>query len=280
VEDPTQAIPRSWWLGGLAVASALTVVTVFMVFGIPAWMTLLAIALSSIRAAIATRSTGETDINPVSGVGKVTQLVYGGVAPGQTDTNLLAAGITGAGASQAADMMQDLKTGYLLGASPRKQLVAQLAGITAGILLCVPIYLLVTSAYEIGSDKLPAPSAFAWKAMAELLAQGFGALPTNAVWGVVCGAVFGALIPILRKTRPGVAPYLPSGLAFGIAFIIPAFYSFCFLYGAVAYAIWKARNPSDANALGFAVASGCIAGEGLMGIVTAGMKLMGLGPIT
>jgi OPT family oligopeptide transporter len=257
----------------------LTVVTTAIVFDVSPVLTVIAVLLSSVLAAIATRSTGETDINPVSGVGKVTQLVYGGLAPGQTETNLLAAGITGAGASQSADMMQDLKTGYLLGASPRKQLVAQLFGIGAGILLCVPVYLLVTGAYEIGSDKLPAPSAFAWKAMAELLSEGFGALPTNAVWGVLAGAAFGVAIPVLRN-RSARTAWLPSGLAFGIAFIIPAFYSFCFLYGAIAYAIWKRRSAAAATALGFAVASGLIAGEGLMGIVTAALKLMGLGPIT
>jgi uncharacterized oligopeptide transporter (OPT) family protein len=176
-------------------------------------------------------------------------------------------------------MMQDLKTGHLLGASPRKQLVAQLAGIAAGILLCVPIYLLVTSAYALGSDKLPAPSAFAWKAMAEVLAGGFDALPTKAVFGVLGGLLLGTAVPLLRAGLPRARPFLPSGLAFGIAFLIPAYYSLCFLYGAVAFALWKRRSPAAAAALGFAVASGLIAGEGLMGIVTAALKLLGLGPL-
>jgi putative OPT family oligopeptide transporter len=277
--DP-EGIPNSWWMGGLAIASVLTMITVQAVFGIDWTLTLLAIALSSILAVIATRSTGETDINPISGVGKVTQLVYGGVAPGQAGTNLLAAGITGAGASQAADMMQDLKTGHMLGASPRKQLVAQLVGIVAGVLICVPIFLLVTNAYEIGSDKLPAPSAFAWKAMADVLAIGFHAMPTNAVYAALCGLLFGAAIPLVRRLAPRTRAYLPSGLAFGIAFIIPAFYSFCFLIGAILYAIWKRRSPASATALGFAVASGLIAGEGLMGVVTAALKLLGVEPLT
>jgi len=279
-ENPKERIPNSWWLGGLAVASLLTMVTVQAVFGIDWYLTLIAIVISSVLATIATRSTGETDINPISGVGKVTQLVYGGLAPGQTGTNLMAAGITGAGASQAADMMQDLKTGHLLGASPRKQFIAQLFGIGAGILICVPIFLLVTNAYPLGSDKLPAPSAFAWKAMAEVLAEGFDAMPTHAAWAALAGLLFGAAVPLLRKIAPKTRPFLPSGLAFGIAFIIPAFYSFCFIYGAILYAIWKRKNRSNAEALGFAVASGLIAGEGLMGIVTAALKLAGLGPIT
>jgi len=275
-----EGIPNTWWMGGLLVASVLTAVSVQVIFGIDWTLTVLAIALSSILAIIATRSTGETDINPISGVGKVTQLVYGGVAPGQAGTNLLAAGITGAGASQAADMMQDLKTGHLLGASPRKQFIAQLAGIAAGILICVPIFLLVTNAYPLGSDKLPAPSAFAWKAMADVLAQGFDAMPTNAVYAALFGLAFGAAVPLVRRLAPKTQRFLPSGLAFGIAFIIPAFYSFCFLFGAILYAIWKKRNLANAEALGFAVASGLIAGEGLMGVVTAALKLLGAEPLT
>ena len=93
-----------------------------MVFDIPVWMTIIAIILSAVLSIVAVRSVGETDINPVGGMGKVTQLAYGGLAPGQMSTNLMAAAITGAGASQAGDMMQDLKTGHLLGASPRKRL--------------------------------------------------------------------------------------------------------------------------------------------------------------
>jgi len=278
-EDPRRTIPKAWWLGGLAAATVLTSFTAWHYFDIPPWMTVLAVALSSILAVIAVRSTGETDINPVSGVGKVTQLVYGAVAPGQVGTNLLTAGITGAGASQAADMMQDLKTGYLLGASPRRQFIAQLFGIFAGILICVPIYLLMTSAYTLGSDEMPAPSAFAWKAMADVLAQGFDALPKYAEWGALAGALFGILIPVLRVKVPATRAWLPSGLAFGVAFIIPAFYSLAFLIGALAYAFWRWRNRSSAEALGFAVASGLIAGEGLMGIVNAVLTLAGVKPI-
>ena len=280
IEDPKRAIPNLWWIGGLLLSSVLTVITAWTIFDITPWMTILAIILSSALAIIATRSVGETDINPVSGVGKVTQLVYGAVAPGQVGTNLLTAGITGAGASQAADMMQDLKTGHLLGASPRRQFIAQLFGIAVGVLVCVPLYLLMTNAYTLGDKDLPVPSAFAWKAMADLLAQGFDALPMYATWGVALGALFGILIPVLRKAVPKTAPWLPSGLAFGIAFIIPAFYSLAFLIGAVGFWIWKKQSPGKAEALSFAVASGLIAGEGLMGVVTAALKLLGVEPLT
>lgn len=127
------AIPTAWWTSGLALGAILVSISAYVLFDIPVWMTLIALVLSSILAAIAVRSTGETDINPVGGMGKVTQIAFGAVSPGSVSTNLMAAGIAGAGASQAGDMMQDLKTGKLLGASPRAQFKAQLLGIPFGV---------------------------------------------------------------------------------------------------------------------------------------------------
>ncbi len=265
LEDPAEAIPNSWVALGLAFASLLTIVSAKMLFEIPIWMTILAVAMSSVLAMIAVRSTGETDINPIGGMGKVTQLVYGGLAPGQVSTNLMSAAITSAGASQAGDMMHDLKAGYLLGASPRKQLVAQLIGVGVGIISCVPIYILFQNRYEIGGAEYPAPAAFAWKSMAEVLAQGLDALPTHALPAVVAGLVFGALVPILRKAFGWT--WLPSGLAMGIAFIVPAYYSINMFLGALLYKAWERGNKAAAGALGFAVASGLIAGDGIMGVL-------------
>ena len=242
-------------------------------------MSILAVALSFVLSIVAVRSTGETDINPVGGMGKVTQLVYGGVAPGAMDTNLMAAAITGAGASQAADMMQDLKTGHLLGASPRKQLMAQLCGLLAGIVFVIPVYYVVTEAWELGSDKLPAPAAFAWKAMAEVLNQGFDALPPMAVEAVMWASLFGIAIPIIRKFKPNW-DWVPSGLAAGIAFIIPAYYSLVMVYGCIAYLIWKKRNPTAVEKFNFALASGLVAGEGLMQILNAVLALLKVPTLT
>lgn len=276
LEDPRQAIPNSWWMGGLALATVFTSLTLYYFFDIQIWMTVLAILLSSVLAAIATRSTGETDINPISGVGKVTQLVYGGLAPGQTVTNLMTAGVTGAGAAQAADMMQDLKTGHLLGASPRKQFIAQLIGIGAGVLVCVPIYFLVTGADLVGEGRLPAPGARAWGAVALVLSQGLHTMPRHAGWAALLGLLIGVAIPLLARSSPRLKRVLPSGLAFGIGFIVFGSQSLCFLYGAIAFAIWKRGSPAAAAALGLAVASGLIAGEGLMGVITAGLKMLGV----
>ena len=274
--NDADAIPNSWWIGGLAAGTGLTMVIGYFVFDLAPWLTFIAVALSAVLAIVATRSTGETDINPIGGMGKVTQLVYGGIAPGQTSTNLMAAAITGAGASQCADMMQDLKTGYLIGASPRKQFLAQLVGICAGVILVVPVYYLFTAGYELGGEKLPAPAAFAWKAMAELLTLGLDALPAMAAEAAFVATLIGVALSLLQRVEK-FKPYCPSGLAMGIAFIIPAYYSFVMFYGVVAWWIWKRKSPSQVDRFNFALASGLVAGEGLMGIVNAALTIFGIG---
>ncbi|NUM33774.1 MAG: OPT/YSL family transporter [Candidatus Brocadiae bacterium] len=271
----SEAIPNSWWLYGLLAGSLLTIFISSIAFDIQWYFGLLAIALSAVLAIVAVRSVGETDINPIGGMGKVTQLVFGIFAPGHTPTNLMSAALTGAGASQAADIMQDLKTGKLLGASAKKQFIAQLIGICTGVVCVVPVYYIFSSAYKIGDEQLPAPAAYAWKAMAELLAKGFDALPPYSVPAVLIATFLGAMIPILKKLQVG-EKYLPSGLAMGIAFIIPAYYSFVMLYGLVIWLIWKKIAPKNNEDMTFSLASGLIAGEGLMGIVNAILTMMGI----
>ena len=286
VDTAPDVIPTSWWVGGLAVATVFVCGMAWWLFGIPPYFTVIAVALSALLAAIAVRSTGETDINPIGGMGKVTQLAFAALSPGALSTNLMSAAVTGAGASQAGDMMQDLKTGYLLGASPRKQFLAQLVGIGAGVLVCVPAYLLFAQAYDIGGMKqhlenapepLPAPAAHAWKGFAELLANGLDSLPQGALYAVIGGAILGAALPILRSLLSDKAKvWVPSGLAMGIAFIVPAYYAILMFVGSLFLVIWKRVSPAGAAAMAFAVASGLVAGEGLMGVVRAILQISGV----
>jgi uncharacterized oligopeptide transporter (OPT) family protein len=270
--DDREQIPNSWWIGGLAAGSLVTITVSSIVFDIAWYETLIAIALSFVLAVVAVRSLGETDINPMGGVGKVTQLAFGAISPGQMVTNLMSAGITNGGAAQAGDMMQDLKTGYLLGASPRKQFWAQLIGVCVGLVPSVLVYYMFTGAYKLGDKELEAPAAFAWKAMAELLVAGFDALPPHAELAVAIAAAVGVILPVLRRIE-GLKTYVPSGLAMGIAFIITPSHSLVMFYGLVIWLIWKALWPAATEKYTFAVASGLIAGEGLMGIVNAGLTI-------
>jgi uncharacterized oligopeptide transporter (OPT) family protein len=76
-----------------------------------------------------------------------------------------------------------------------------------------------------------------------------------------------------------VRGYLPSGLAFGIAFIVPAYYAVAMFIGSMILVAWKRSRPVQAKDLAFSVASGLVAGEGLMGIVTAILTLLKVDPL-
>jgi uncharacterized oligopeptide transporter (OPT) family protein len=82
-------------------------------------------------------------------------------------TNLMTAGITPGAASSSADLLTDLKCGYLLGANMRKQFLAQFLGVFAGTAIVVPaFYIIVPNVSVLGSDQFPGPSAQVWAGVA------------------------------------------------------------------------------------------------------------------
>jgi OPT family oligopeptide transporter len=267
-------IPWYWAVIGLILSTIMLTLIGHFVFDLKYYFVWASLPLGALLSIIATRCAGETDINPVGGMGKVTQLVFAGLAPRQITTNLLSAGVVAAGASQCGDMMQDLRTGYILRVSPKKQFIAQSVGIVCGILFCVPIYKLYDAAYHIGGEQLPAPAAHAWKSVAEILAKGFDALPLHSGWGILGGAIFGAVVSLLGKIvayfgGEDKASWVPSALAFGIGFIVPPKQSISMFAGSMLHLVWKRGWPQQAQKYFFAVSSGMIAGEGLMGIFVA-----------
>ena len=84
-------------------------------------------------------------------------VIFYGIAPTNMTTNLMTASITAGAASHSADLLTDLKSGYLLGGNPRKQTIAQLFGVLAGTLLCVPVYAIIAQPGKLGSAELPRP---------------------------------------------------------------------------------------------------------------------------
>lgn len=71
------------------------------------------------------RALGETDLNPVSAIGKISQLLFGLIQPNNVVANLIAGGISEAGAMQCGEIMQDFKTGYLHHVSPKSMFYGQ-----------------------------------------------------------------------------------------------------------------------------------------------------------
>jgi uncharacterized oligopeptide transporter (OPT) family protein len=153
----TQQVPGLWWTSGLGVSTVFCAAVVSPLFGIPFYMPIIAVFFSVFVSILNVRALGETDLGPVSGIGKVSQLLFAVVAPGNVVANLIAGAISEAGAMAAGDLMQDLKCGHLVGASPRAQFYGQLIGTFFSIFCSVAAWTLYSSAYEIPGDQFPAP---------------------------------------------------------------------------------------------------------------------------
>ena len=277
-DDPLERIevPPTWFVGGMAFSTVGLVIVGYFAFGISPWLSMLAVALSFVLAIVACRATGETDTTPVGALGKITQLTYGALAPSNLTTNLMTASITAGAAGSAADLLTDLKSGYLLGANPRKQFLAQLSGTVVGTLVVVPaFYKLVPDPSVLGSDRFPAPAAQVWRGVAEVLARGVHSLHPTARWAMLVGALVGVVLPLLENAFPKHRKYLPSAMGLGLALVIPAFNSISMFLGAVMAALWMKRNSENAERYTIPIASGIIAGESLLGVAVALLSAYG-----
>jgi uncharacterized oligopeptide transporter (OPT) family protein len=190
--------------------------------------------LSFLLALVACRVTGETDTTPVGAMGKVTQLIFGALHPGNVNVNLMSANITAGAATSSADLLTDLKSGYLLGANPRQQFLAQFSGIFVGTVVSVLAFaLLVPNAQVLGTDQFPAPAAQTWAAVARALGQGLSSLEPVKLWLIVAGGVAGVALTLAPVLFPKYEKYLPSASAFGLAWVFHWYYGLLFFLGAL-----------------------------------------------
>jgi len=276
--DPLEAIevPSTWFLGGVLVLGTAIVFLGHAVFGISWWMGIIAVLATFLLVVVAARATGETDVTPVGPISKITQLAFGAIKPGDVTVNLMTANITAGATSHAGDLLTDLKSGYLLGANPRQQFIAQFFGVLAGGLVVVPaFFFLIPTADALGGEKWPAPAALVWRGVAELLAKGPAALPQSAQIGLAIGAALGIVLVMLERAFPKRAKYIPSPVGLGMAFTFNGFYSISFFLGAcIREGLARARPKLNA-AYTVPVSSGIIAGESLMGVAIAVLTVLG-----
>ena len=270
--DPMERIevPGSWFITGYVLLGATAIVLGNRLFHIHWWMGLIAVIATFFLVVVSARATGETDITPVGPLSKITQLTFGAIAPGNIPTNLMTANITAGATSAAGELLQDLKSGYLLGAKPRQQFIAQLFGVVAGAFIVVPVYfILIPSTDLLGGEKWPAPAALVWRGVAELLAKGVGALHPTARIGLVIGGTLGIILPLLEMRFPKQKKFIPSATGVGLAFTINGFNSISMFIGAC-IALWLSKaKPAVHEKFTIPVSSGLIAGESLMGVVLA-----------
>jgi putative OPT family oligopeptide transporter len=211
--------------------------------------------------------------NPVSGMTittlLITCLVF--VMLGWTERTYLIAALTmsvvaNVAIALAGTTSQDLKTGYLLGATPRLQQIGEIIGVIVPALAIGGTLYLLNRAYGFGSSQMPAPQG----TMMALIAKGViqGDIPTTLV---IVGVIIGLLLEMLRL------PILP----FAVGLYLPLSLSTGMMVGGLVSAVVKKRERTTSSTdRGVLAASGFVAGDACTGVVIALLTVGGIVPTT
>ena len=202
---------------------------------------------------------GRTNWSPLSGMTLIAVTIMIIISSGLGDrAAIISSVMVGAAAcvamAQATDLMLDLKTGYLVGAIPRKQQIAQFLGTWLGPILIMGLIFVLHKAYTLGSTTLPAPQGQALAAMIS------GILGDEVpVQKYMAGAGMGALL-----SASGIGGL---GILVGLGFYLPFNIVLTYTVGTVARVLidWK-KGAQWAENVGVPVAAGFIVGEALIGV--------------
>jgi uncharacterized oligopeptide transporter (OPT) family protein len=215
-----------------------------------------------VAGVIVSECLGRTNWSPLSGMTLIAVTILIFIASGMADTSVFVASMVVGVAicvaiSQAGDMMLDLKSGYLVGASPRQQQIGQFLGTWLGPILVMGLILLLNRAYGLGGDRFPAPQATALAGVMEGLVGGNA--PT---YRYAAGAGLGAILSF--SGLGGI------GVLIGLGFYMPFNIVLTYTIGNVVR-MWteKSKGRSWVEETGIPVAAGFIVGEALVGVSAA-----------
>jgi putative OPT family oligopeptide transporter len=229
--------------------------------------------------------------SPISGVGILSIVLFASVlviAVTPTDATrqalvafaLFVVAIIFACATISNDNLQDLKTGQLVGASPRRQQIALIVGVAAGAAVIPSVLNLLAKAYGfagaanvgvVAPNPLPAPQATLISALAQ------GVIGGSLEWTMIgIGAIVGVGLILLDAMLASMKKLRIPPLAVGIGIYLPMSATFAVIIGAVISHWYDKRaktmpNPERADRLGTLVASGLIVGESIWGVINAGL---------
>jgi uncharacterized oligopeptide transporter (OPT) family protein len=252
-------------------------------FGVPFFLAGISLPLILVLTVICTNSMALTSWTPTGALSKITQFSIGAIDRSNPASNLIPAGMTGEIAANAANLLSDIKPGYMLGAKPRQQAIGHVIGIFAGALTCIPLFFLLfltpdhegaRSTATIVSDQFAMPAAMQWKGVAELIAKGVSNLPYTAIVSMIVAAVCAAAIEITKIATRGRFPL--SAVSMGLGVVLPPEATFAMWVGAMIFWWMGRRNPvPGTKGHDFWVAgcepicAGLISGSALFGIANA-----------
>jgi uncharacterized oligopeptide transporter (OPT) family protein len=248
----------------------------------------LAVPLIVVLALIAASSTALTGITPTGSLSKIPQFTFGALDPKHPPTNLMTGVMCVEVASNASNLLMDIKPGYMLGAKPRQQAIGHVIGILAGALASTPLFfVLFLSDYAPGASvqavmapdggQFGFPSAVQWKGVSDLVTSIFGGgtgtlLTPSIVTSMWIAAAAGLVLEFARIRSRGRFPVSP--LAIGLGVVVPPESTLMMFLGAGFFWLMQRRYGAQPESGGHRlwvqtqepICAGIIAGAALVGI--------------
>ena len=283
--DVLKDIEFPLWISaiGIPVFSVLGAWVTHEFFGVPWLLAFISLPLIFVLSIICTNSMALTSWTPTGSMSKITQFTMGAIDRTNPASNLIPAAMTAEIAANSANLLSDIKPGYMLGGKPRQQAIGHVIGIFAGALACVPLFFLlflqpdangVRSVGNMVSEQFAFPAALQWKGVAEIIAKGVSALPTTAIVSMIVAAVSAAAIEIAKIVTKGRFPL--SAVSIGLGVVLPPEATFAMFVGALLFWIMGRRHPvkgTRGNEFWVEglepICAGLISGSALMGIGNA-----------
>jgi len=290
-DDPVRHIEFPLWISaiGIPVMSVAAAGVSHAFFGVPWLLAFISLPLIFVLTIICTNSMALTSWTPTGSLAKITQFTMGAIDRANPASNLIPAGITAEVASNAANLLSDIKPGYMLGGKPRQQAVGHVIGIFAGAVACVPLFFLLflppdanglRSPATIVSEQFAMPAALQWKGVAELITKGLSALPHSAVISMIVAAIAAVAIEVAKIATKGRFPL--SAVAIGLGTVLPPESTLAMFAGAFGFWILGRPHRHKEGTRGHQmwvegvepICAGLIAGSALVGIGNAVVNVL------
>ena len=282
-EDVLKHIELPLWVSfvGLPILAAIAAYMAHHWYGVAWWLALLCLPLVFVLSIICINSMALTSWTPTGALSKITQFTFGAIQPTNPATNLMTAGITSEIASNSANLLSDIKPGYMLGAKPRQQAIGHVIGIIAGAIASTPLFFVLflsnrgadqTVQEAMVTDQFAFPSAVQWKGVSDIIASGFKGLTPSIQYSLWAAAFVGPTFELLRIFTRGKFPLSPVGIGLGV--VLPPDATLCMWIGSLLFGLLHKRYEKKPETTGHTlwvrssepICAGIIAGAALTGI--------------
>jgi len=305
--DVLKNIEVPLWISfvGIPIVGAVGVWMAHDWFGVSWIFGALAIPMIIVLTLIAASSTALTGTTPTGALSKIPQFTFGAADPKHPPTNLMTGVMCVEVASNASNLLMDIKPGYMLGGKPRHQAVGHIIGIISGALASTPLFFaLFMNGYDPEKAKVDPmhvqnvmapetgqfgfPSAIQWKGVSELVTSIFGGdstkslLTDSIITSMIVAGIAALFLEITRIATKNKFPISP--LAIGLGVVVPPESTFCMFLGALFFwamhKMYDKRPESTGNKLWIQthepICAGIIAGAALVGIGDVLLKVFAL----